>query len=160
MNFKITGTFNEKISAINEEGELLFYSISNLISFDKRRIRVYDRDDFLMITTDDKTNSIKFTSDSDGCNLNTSQFEKRKGLSFKGFIDIEKENKINFKYNKIIFFNPYIKIFIEDKFIGYVKKSFFVFKKEYKIFIKDEFQVFINYILIYLLIFENVYDHE
>ena len=160
MNYLIKGEFNKGLNVFRNE-ELVLSSRCRLIGFNKREISILDNNEKLILTLTEKDNLVKHLIKIEGVDSKEVEFVKRKGISYKGFLKILNEKPIMFKYNPLLFFNPYINIYFGNIKTGFVKKSFFKLKKDYFVQLDTSLNYSYHiYILIYLLMFETVFDHE
>ena len=159
MNYLIKGEFN-KVLNVFENKKIILYSRTSLIGFDKKIIEIFDKNKNIITSLTDKKSFLKKLINIVDLGSKEIEFQGRKGVSYKGYLKILDEIII-FKYNPILFFNPYISIYFDTTKIGFVKKKFFKFGSEFHIKLDDSLNYSYQlYILIYMLMFESVFDHE
>ncbi|WP_417888346.1 hypothetical protein [Xanthomarina gelatinilytica] len=157
----VKGSYNHGLN-VYFKNRLLLKSKCKLNALDRNKTEILNEDDELILSLTDSDSIIRGKINTNNKCFDV-QFEKRKWFSSKGYLKIiDTDELFVMKFNRIIFCNPFISIYLYGKKVGEIKrKNLKLFEKEYFVKIDDNLEYYHHYyILIYLLIVETVTYHE
>ena len=157
IQLKINGGFNDGLK-VYSENDLILFSDVNKKWFKPDLINIYDGQKSLII-------SVKHISQ-----IFKTEFKIiDQTFDFKNIIQNLKKGRIELFNGEIFEFkksrtslitNPYLKIFHKNVEIGILNNKKLGFELNYDLSIENEYENYLNYILIYILVTESNKDYE